>query len=157
MTTTRVLLLVPLALAACSDGEPVDIGQDGSGVSDFAGSWDGYAEAYTFNKYYRSDRVRVTLDANGEGTLEVGDAPLLPGPLDPVEAGYNRFQDAKDFIPGFRYPLEDVDVVVGRLRFGVDPWALYASWCTTQPSYENSASPSGYACMGPVPLLRMDP
>ena len=84
MTKTRLLCLLPLALvpAACSDGNPVDLGHREAQLSDYAATWDGYAEAYTFREG-SSDRVRITLDATGVGTLEVGDAPLDPVPTDP--------------------------------------------------------------------------
>src|SRR5450432_936374 len=75
--------------AACSGGGAVNIGNTaviGSQLSDYAASWDGYAEAYTFMPD-GSDRVRLTIDANGQGTLEVGNAALLPPPTDP-NVGY---------------------------------------------------------------------
>ena len=79
MTKIRLLWLLPLAFApaACSDGNPVDLGHREAQLADYAASWNGYAEAYTFPEG-SSDRVRITLDATGVGTIEVGDAPLDP-------------------------------------------------------------------------------
>ena len=50
MTRIKLRWLLPLVLApvACSDGPPVDIGHGQALISDYAASWDGYAEAYTF-------------------------------------------------------------------------------------------------------------
>src|SRR5205823_5394415 len=72
----------------CSGGS-VNIGNTnavGSKLSDYAASWDGYAEAYTFMPD-SSDRVRLTISADGHGTVEVGDTALLPPPTDP-NVGY---------------------------------------------------------------------
>ncbi|HEY4392953.1 MAG TPA: hypothetical protein VGP64_02775, partial [Polyangia bacterium] len=76
-------------LGACSGNTPVNIGNTsmiGAQLSDYAASWDGFAETYTFSPD-GSDRVRLTLDASGQGTLEIGDAALLPPPTDP-NVGY---------------------------------------------------------------------
>src|SRR5262245_9474401 len=73
-----------LLSVACSGGDPT-VTTSGNQVSDYAATWDGYAEAFTFED--GSDRVRLTIHANGEGTIEVGDSAPLPPPTDP-NVGY---------------------------------------------------------------------
>ena len=81
--------LLAAAVFGCSSKSDVDIGDDrsaslGASQSDYAGTWEGYAEAYTFLD--DTDRVRLTLDSTGNGTLELGnDRPGLPAP-DPDSA-----------------------------------------------------------------------
>jgi hypothetical protein len=150
---SKILWLVPLAWApgACSTDGPVDIGHDGAELSDYAASWDGYGEAVSFPES-GSDRVRLILNANGEGTLELGDAPPVPTPTQ-AEGGYlvdtsaggpgtptNAFRD------GFKYPVHEARVEAGRIRFGIDPFDLYGAWCALVPPVPNPQRPSGYAC-----------
>jgi hypothetical protein len=145
MTKTRLLWLLPVALApaACSDGTPVDLGHREAQLADYAASWDGYAEAYTFPAG-SSDRVRITLDANGVGTLEVGEAPLDPIPTDP-EVGLPTGTGV--FHGGFRYPIHATAVEAGRIRFEIDPTERFAAWCAIQTPYANMVRDmSFYAC-----------
>jgi hypothetical protein len=150
MTRIRMLWLLPLALApaACSDGNPVDLGHREAQLSDYAASWDGYAEAFTFREG-SSDRVRITLDATGLGTLEVGDAPLDPVPTDP-EVGLPGFPDF--FHDGFRYPIHAATVNAGRIRFEIYPRERYAAWCAIQTPFANTLfEMSFYACVSIPP------
>jgi len=144
-TKTRLLYLLPLALApaACSDGNPVDIGHDQAQLVDYAASWDGYAEAFTFPNG-TSDRVRVVLDANGVGTIEVGNAPLDPVPTDPnvgLAGVPGRFHD------GFRYPIHAATVEAGRIRFEIDPGERFAAWCAIQTPYPFPENPEINICV----------
>ena len=128
---------------ACSGGGAVNIGNTnvvGSQLSDYAATWDGYAEAYNFMPD-GSDRVRLTIAANGQGTLEVGNAALLatadrserrisagrrrrrPGPLSPAHWRAHR-----------GIPLSDLRARRCR-RIGFSwgqPRDLYAAWCALQ-------------------------
>src|SRR4051812_34615530 len=90
----NVLLLVALASPfACSSAtsrtseEPIDIakGRIGERLEDYAAHWEGYAEANSFAD--GSDKVRITLDASGDGTLEIGDSAPMPPATDP-SVGY---------------------------------------------------------------------
>ena len=69
---TRALLALLCSAGtplACSGGGAVNIGNTnavGSQLSDYAATWDGYAEAYTFMPD-GSDRVRLTIDAQRPG------------------------------------------------------------------------------------------
>jgi hypothetical protein len=154
---TRALLAlmggagIPLA---CSGGGAVNIGNTnvvGSQLSDYAATWDGYAEAYTFMPD-GSDRVRLTIAANGQGTLEVGDAALLPPPTDPnvgyppgaAATGPGQLAPASAGVltEGFLYPIYAAQVQADRIQLGANPGDLYAAWCalqtTTYPSYDTS-------------------
>jgi hypothetical protein len=151
---SKILWLVPLAWApgACSTDGPVDIGHDGAELSDYAASWDGYGEVASFPES-GSDRVRLILHANGEGTLELGDIAPLPPPTQ-AEGGYlidtgagGRGGTPTDaFRDGFKYPVYEARVEAGRIRFGIDPLDLYGAWCALVPPVPNELSPSGYAC-----------
>ncbi len=145
MTRIRFVWLLPLALAplACSDGSPVDLGNRQAQLSDYADSWDGYAEAFTFPEG-SSDRVRVTLDASGNGTIEIGEAPLDPTPTDPnvgLPGVAGRFHD------GFRYPIHAAVVEAGRIRVEVDPGERFAAWCAIQTPYPFPESPGLFLCV----------
>jgi hypothetical protein len=68
-TKTVLMLLVVLAFGACSNnkadiGDGTAISKLGENLSDYEGTWEGYAEAYTFSD--KSDKVMLMLDTNGE-------------------------------------------------------------------------------------------
>lgn len=132
------------ATFGCAGGKPVDIGENnpaktGERLSDYAASWDGFVEAYNFAS--GSDRVRVTLDESGNGTLELGEdvdygtpqagvayappATLSPGP--PV----------RTLREGYPYTVLAASVEASRLELAVDGFELYGDWCALQtPSLE---------------------
>jgi hypothetical protein len=152
--TWIAILLLPLAsaAAACSDGGNVDIGESTGGkLSDYAASWDGYAEAYTFPGTM-SDRVRLTLDANGRGNLRFGDAPLLPPATDP-NVGYPPGASIQGFVvhDGFEYPVYDTRVETSRLQLGAWPEDFYAGWCTLQTMTYAIDGGGVYTCLPPSP------
>lgn len=143
MNVSKLVLMLCLATsaAACSSDSEVDIG-DGStsqGLSAYADSWDGYAEAFQFAD--GSDRVRLTLDENGEGVLRLGDSPLRPTP-ELGDAAPPLAQAPTDYAFSLQAVLED-----GRLRFDVDDWQPYKSWCELQTPVAYSAEyPGIYSC-----------
>jgi len=138
------LLLSAAIFAACSSNGLVPTNtHTGSKLSDYAASWDGYAEAYTFMPS-GSDRVRLTIDANGQGTLRVGDGTLFPPPTDP-NVGYppgsitgpdagNAFQAGNNFVlgEGALYPINAPQVQTDRIQFGLKPNDYYGTWCSLQ-------------------------
>ncbi|HEX6764717.1 MAG TPA: hypothetical protein VF103_04550 [Polyangiaceae bacterium] len=137
MNLRKTWWVVPfgLGLCACSGGDHVDIGDDkiektGEKLSDYTASWEGYAEAYAFDA--GSDAIRLVLDENGEGTLEVGGAAPLPPP-DP-DIGYPPASSGGPFEPpvpeggltsGFSYTVLGAVVENRRLRIGLNPQELY--------------------------------
>jgi hypothetical protein len=138
----RALTFVAFAICAqigCASKDPVDIGDDdsetlGQNLADYAGNWEGYAEAYEFNP--GSDRIRLTLDANGQGHIDVGDAPPLPPP-DP-DAGY---PDPPAMEPGFRYTILDAHVDASRIQFSIDGNDVIRPWCELQTSFLDDSNP----------------
>lgn len=147
---TFALLTLPLGCGGGSD--QVDIGSNGSQLSDYAATWDGYAEAYQFDQ--GSDRIRLVIDANGTGTLEVGDAPLLPVPTDP-DVGYpvdrDLLRDNVQFTAGFRYPVHDAHVESRRIRLSISANDLYDAWCAMQTpvldDYNSTPDVHSYSCL----------
>jgi hypothetical protein len=145
MKTTRLLsqaliLCAAGPLVACSGDKPVNIGNTsviGAQLSDYAATWDGYAEAYTFQPD-GSDRVRLTIDASGNGTLQVGSAALLAPPTDPnvgfpPGVNYNGPSSVNlGLNEGFLYPIYAAQVQANRIQLGVNGADLYAAWCALQ-------------------------
>lgn len=162
MTSKQHPLFVALSLAAaaCSSEDPVDIGDDntatiGQRLEDYAGNWDGYAEAFQFPS--GSDRLRITLSATGTGSVEVGDGEPVPPPTDP-DVGY--FSDvslhafdssAPELVDGFQYPVHDTTLEALRLRFSVAAGDLVLPWCEMQESYPTAGGSFPYSCLPNFP------
>jgi hypothetical protein len=140
--TVVVLAGLGVLVTACSSDSMIDIG-DGStsqGLSAYAASWDGYAEAYQFGD--GSDRVRITLDSNGDGQVRLGNTELLgsPSPGDPAPAWDAPTET--DFAYAITAHLQDE-----RLRFDVDLSQRYQAWCELQTPVPFSPQyPGVYAC-----------
>ncbi|HVT07049.1 MAG TPA: hypothetical protein VHO67_06310 [Polyangia bacterium] len=146
-TTRFVPLLLLGSLAAplgCSSGGNVNIGDTqslGGKLSDYAAQWDGYAEAYTFQPS-NSDHIHLVLDAQGNGTLQVGNDPLLPAPTNP-DVGYPpgapaekaSFATDSGLLGGVLYPVYAAQVEAGRIQFGLKPLDYYGAWCALQTPY----------------------
>ena len=153
-STALVLGALALTPLACSNQSTVDIGGNaGSKLSDYAASWDGYAEAFQFES--GSDRIRIGLDANGQGTLEVGDGPMLPPPDPDVRwpPGAETLDGALDgqtaLKAGFRYPVQQARVEANRIQLTVTPAELYRPWCQAQTPILNETRPTEptYLCV----------
>jgi len=162
MTRIRSAAFLPvflcLAETACTSGGDLNVGDDRSGefgqvLEDYAAQWDGYAQAYTF-RGDGSDRVRLTLDASGNGSLRFGDEELI-GPATEVEALYPPLGPAQDptdygggIRSGFAYPVAGATVEAARLQLSSDTETLMGSWCAL-------AGPEpvpGYPCdIGAIP------
>ena len=150
---TRLLsVLIPLAgVQACAQNDNVDLGTSvtGATLSDYVDEWDGYTEAQQFIP--GSDRIRVRISGDGQGTLTLGESQTYPAPTDP-NVGYPPNEDAmsaliKDsmFRPGAEYPLHGVRVESKRIRFTVSTNDFYKAWCELQtPVATNDATV--YSC-----------
>lgn len=130
-------------LAACGDASTLDIGdqkaQLGTTLTDYATQWDGYAQAFTFPGD-ETDRVRIDLDEEGNGTIRFGNEELFPAATDPddwypptylgddLESGLNL----AGVRSGFAFPIVGAVVHEARLKFEFDPDALMQSWCALQ-------------------------
>jgi hypothetical protein len=162
MTKVRTRVLLGFLCGAgiplgCSGGGAVNIGNTnavGSQLSDYAASWEGYAEAYTFMPD-SSDRVRLTIGANGQGTVEVGDTALLPPPTDPNVGYPSPGEPQKDgyglnsgLAGGVLYPIYAARVQESRIQAGLKPNDYYGAWCALQTPYHVL---TGYMSGGIVP------
>lgn len=152
--TVRICALVSISLlAACSGEEAVDLGsgpieQRGSSLTAYSGSWDGYAEGFTFGD--GSDRVRLTIDANGNGGIQVGDSE--PAAVPPPTSGYAQDAGLLDtegpLNTGFTYPLSGARVESQRLRAGTDPSSYFTAYCSnlTPHAVGTRFTSSGFSC-----------
>jgi len=146
MTQPTTSLALLLTLAAGCTASKVDIGDGtapppgvlGASLTDYAGTWDGYAEAFTWND--GSDRIRITLDANGAGTIRLGNAPDLAPPdpdrAYPASRGNLHPMDVLPLlIAGYGYPVLDAQVDSRRIRFNTTPHVMFEQWCSMQAVY----------------------
>lgn len=146
-------------MIGCSSSGNANIGDgeltvDRSALSSYAAEWTGYIEAYTFMS--GSDRVRVTLDEQGNGWLQVGAGDVLPPPTDPnigwppvltnLDPG-TRSLDPDKPLDGIRYPIQGARVESERIRFTIDPFDAFTTWCEMQtPLLHANEVPAGYGC-----------
>ena len=151
----RNLLLLTAASAfwACSsESSPVDIGDSRTGekLEDYAAVWEGYAEAHDFAD--GSDHVKVTLDAAGNGTFEVGNSAPLPPMTDREALPYSEQLNATiDPAPGGSYPIRVATVESARIRFSINPREIDRDWCALQTSYPY-AFPNGVTLYSCIPM-----
>jgi len=138
------------AWACSAENTPVDIGdgQTGERLQDYAAVWEGYAEAYTFAD--GSDKVRISLDSLGNGTLQIGDSPALPIATDPNVAyppgasNFASFASFSNLFPGFAYTVDTATIESARIRFTLNPWQVERDWCELQTTtYDSRSSGSG--------------
>jgi hypothetical protein len=148
------LALVGAALGCGT--KTVDIGDDrdpaliGSSLSDYQGIWIGHVELAAWND--GTDAVRLQLDAQGNGVLEVGLGPELEPPV--AQDAYPRYFDYMATysyligpITGFSYPIAGAVVESKRIRWATSTAELYREYCDLQtPTFVNEAS--GYNCTG---------
>ena len=164
MKNDRTRVLVALlcgagAPLACSGGGAVNIGNTetaGAELSDYAATWDGYVEAFNFWPD-GSDHVRLTIAANGQGTLQIGDAALLAPPTDPnvgyPPGGYSTWVPftgtgrVSELVQGFQYPIHAATVQADRIQLGVDPNDLYTDWCPLETPFPFGDPPGYYTCI----------
>lgn len=153
-------LIAPAALWGCDAEEKVDLGNNqvevtGERLTDYAGSWSGYAEGFLFGK--ASDRLRITLTSEGSGVLEVGEGAPLPPPDPslgyPPGAGrlYPPRAPTSGLVPGFAYSINDADVDDSRLRLRLAEGELYAEWCAlitpVLDGRDSTSQEESYSCI----------
>lgn len=133
-------MIVPasFALAACS-ADPVDLGDgrlgvDRSALESYAAVWEGYVEAYEFRS--GSDRVRLVLDEQGNGSFTFGDGEPLPAPTDPDDAfPFESFDDVigvPNPAEGSPYAVANALVEDERLRTTLSMNDIYSPACAIQ-------------------------
>jgi hypothetical protein len=150
MSQWRYILWVSwLSSVGCVSDEKVNIGDDdkpsalGAALSDYAGDWQGYAEAYQFTD--GTDSVRLTLNARGEGSWYFGRSALL-APPDATRGwpGFDQPRDTGDLVvTGFNYPVHDPRIEERRARLDAHSSDLYAEWCTLQTPHPVKALVGG--------------
>jgi hypothetical protein len=149
-----------LALAAMIGGcgsKTVDLGDDrdpallGASLSDYQGTWVGYAEVAMWND--GTGTLRVQLDAQGNGVLEVGEAAPLPPPVAgegyPPDYEYYGTTTSAGLISGYSYPISNAIVESKRIRLKTRTGELFREYCDIQtPMSAPGWTPSGYNCLG---------
>lgn len=136
-----------LWLTACGEPNVLDVGDEkgqlGEALTDYAAGWDGYAQAFAFGGD-ETDRVRLTLDQNGEGTIRFGEEELFAPATDPdalhpptyppeyAEIVVFEPTSDPDARSGFEYPIIGAQVEDARLRFEFNPRHFMESWCQLQ-------------------------
>lgn len=147
----RIVTIGPLLLSLFGCGEPQDLDVGdlqsenlGQALSDYAAQWDGYAEAFVFDGD-ETDRVRLTIDVNGEGTIRLGEEELFAAPTDADDLHPPTFpEEGADAVEptlrrarsGFEYPLSNVNVEDSRLRFEFNTLHFMEAWCALQSNSE---------------------
>jgi len=145
-----------LALAGVASGcgvKSVDIGDNdppavtGATLADYEGTWEGYAELATWND--GTDVIRLVLDDNGNGVIEVGNADPLPPPVygevyPPGEE--NQFIVLQPMlVSGFSFAVSGATVESKRIRLASSSSQLYAEWCSL---FTPGPIEGGYNCVG---------
>lgn len=149
------------SLLGCASSERVNIGDTavlGARLSDYAGQWSGYAEAYTWND--GTDSVRVALDGNGQGVLEVGDAIQLPAPDPNQNFPGGEGDDVKrtplPVVSGFSFPIYDATVETQRIRLRARGSDVYQEWCELQTPQAITGEQGTYNCIGTRAFIQGD-
>lgn len=140
--------VLALTAAACGGGSGNNTVITGASIEDYVARWDGYAEAHTFND--GSDRVRLAIDANGQGWVQVGDLPLWPAATDPTVGPPGQWDRSNNYgianlVPGFDYPIYGPRVEARRIRFTANYHDAWGDWCRMQTPV-SSANLGTYAC-----------
>lgn len=158
MIMNALLAIAASALGvACGGEDPVNLGENqpavtGEKLADYSATWEGYVEAATFPR--SSDRVAMTLDENGHGTITFGvDAAPLPPIDDPDVVPPWLYDDDVGLRPGnlfvgFAHTVEDAHVEERRLRLSASTLEPYEPWCELQTSYETGSG--DYECLPPA-------
>lgn len=138
MKATVYSLTLLSMFTACGGQSELDVGDEseqlGQSLTDYASTWDGYAEAIAFHTD-GTDRVRVTLHENGSGTIRFGEEALIApatdpnGPYPPARTSSERAD--RGVQTGFEYPI-DAQVTSGRLQFSFGVGVFWESWCALQ-------------------------
>jgi hypothetical protein len=158
-TVSGIWVLFAMSALGCGGGGDVNIGDDGreptgslgESLSDYGGSWEGYIEGYMFPD--GSDRVRLNLDTQGNGTLVMGnDADPLPAP-DP-DAGPPGWDNGSMTISpvmllGYPFEVASATLQSKRIKLATSEPTQYQEWCSLQtPVLDefNTEEPS-YSCV----------
>jgi len=149
MTILKVVplsMLVAIAVVSGCSQSKVSIGEEPdaevkTGIDAFAGNWDGYIEAYSFND--GTDQVRITVNSDETATIRFGAHELWPPPTDPNVTFPPDFSSyVNNSIPdvwsGFSFSLNDVHAEDTRLQATAASNQVFVEWCKLQPSHETN-------------------
>jgi hypothetical protein len=153
---SKLGILFVLSATACDDGSKIDIGDDepvetlGSKLSDYSGTWTGYAEAYKFTD--GTDKVQVVLDGTGSGSIKFGSvawpAPDPKGPVPGPEDGGDEGFRSDRVEAGFPFTVQAADITDNRIRFSIKNMEAYKDYCAV---HRASPLPAGsYTCATPL-------
>ena len=164
---SRLTMILMAGVTALASGCGTDGGSaaeptvDRALLASYSASWDGYVEAFAFRS--GSDHVRINLDAQGNGWLQVGDGAALLPPRDP-EVGYPAEASGTalelNLFDGVRYPVASARIESERLRFSFDSFAgAYGAWCALQtPVVRFNEEPAPiYGCTAEASVGNADP
>jgi hypothetical protein len=156
--SARLCTVAAIAAAiGCSD-ESLDLGQeplavDRSSLSSYLAIWDGYTEAFTFDS--GSDRVRLSLAADGSGSLVFGDGepPVTPtDPDDPFPGRSGTLDETGLFmlptllLEGFPYSI-GARVEAERIRAKARGGEQFDAACELQTPIADDINPGIYSCL----------
>jgi hypothetical protein len=152
MGIVATLALGFVTLSACTD-TPVDIGEKDPALSKsdlaaYAASWDGYAELHEFED--GTDRVRITLDEQGNGHVRFGNRELIAAATDPAgvyppqnaTSGTRAVANPSEPWSGFDYTIGNAHVEAERIRLGAAMAELFSSYCALQTPYLDTINTS---------------
>ena len=149
----RVSVFVGCIFAAlgCGSDPDVNLGSSdppavlGASLTDYQGSWEGYAEAYEWSD--DTDVVRLQLDDQGNGVLEVG-SPDSPAPNLTSHSTKPDWKPLPNLLnAGFTYPIEGATVTSRRIRIATSSQIVWSDWCTAFPPVADAQTPGSFSCV----------
>jgi hypothetical protein len=151
-TSVSVRIACVLAAVGCGADPAVDLGHSdppavlGASLTDYQGTWEGYAEAYHWSD--STDVIRLQLDANGNGVLEVGD-PNTPAPdLAPDPSSKPDLKPLPHYLsPGFSYPVDGATVTSRRIRIATASQVAWNDWCDSFTPVADPQLAGNFTCV----------
>lgn len=117
----------------------------GASLTDYQGEWQGYAEAFHWAD--TTDLVRLKLDGQGNGVLEVGSPDATAPNLAPPPSTTPDWKPEPSALnPGFSYPVAGATVTSRRIRIATSTQIAWSDWCTTFPPIADVQSPGNFRC-----------
>lgn len=154
LAKASILTACGLAAIGCSKAEEVDLGKSkpagvlGASLTDYAGAWEGYAEAFKWAD--RTDFVRLSINASGNGALQVGDTDAPPPDLMTDHADSPDWKPpTARLLPGFDYPIAGATVTSRRIRITSSSSHALDDWCGGFEPVEvvNPTAGNSYFCI----------
>jgi hypothetical protein len=158
-TVSGFLVVFAMSALACGGGGDVNIGDDGreptttlgESLSDYGGTWEGYVEGHTLPD--GTDRVRLNLDTQGNGTLVLGnDTDPLPAPdPDAAPPGWpdGSIYTAPAVLLGYPFQVASATLQSKRIKLATSEPDPFQEWCSLQTPVidEFSGGDPSYSCV----------